>query len=178
MYVCMHVCMYACRICVCVCVCVCVCMCVCVCVCMSVFIHLFTSYLIVSHYQFCMLGSRGSRGYWHLKTLTTSQRRKNGERKRNRERDRTNMNERIAWLGCRQHVAYLRPLSSSWHTQLSSELPNCCPRSLPTQHGRASASNSRCHVCSWQCSEEALGQGVPCLSVRWLLRLASPVGWR
>ena len=88
-----------------------VCVCVRVCACACFLIHLLFV-LLHSIYNFICLGQGyNHEGCWYLKTLTTSQRRKNGERER--KRDGTNMNERIVSLYYRQPVAYLCPLSSS-----------------------------------------------------------------
>ena len=87
------------------------CVCVCVCACAYFLIH-FLFVLLHSIYNYICLGQGyNHEGYWYLKTLTTSQRRNNGDRER--ERDGTNMNERIVSLYYRQPVAYLCPLSSS-----------------------------------------------------------------
>jgi hypothetical protein len=72
------------------CVCGRVCVCVCVCACAYFLIH-FLFVLLHSIYNYICLGQGyNHEGYWYLKTLTTSQRRNNGDREREMERTWTN----------------------------------------------------------------------------------------
>lgn len=112
-----------------------VCVCVCVCACAYFLIH-FLFVLLHSIYNYICLGQGyNHEGYWYLKTLTTSQRRNNGDR----ERERWNEHERtdcIALLqaACCLSVSSFIFLTHSAKLRVAKLLPQISSKAARASH--------------------------------------------